>query len=57
MTIKEQALFDAAKSILLDECPPDTKHYFCWNNPDDTEEPRCTECWMEYLDAVANGKI
>lgn len=57
MTIKEQALFDAAKSILLDECPPDTKHYFCWNNPDDPEGPRCAECWMEYLDAVANGKI
>lgn len=40
MNIKEQALFDAAKSILHDECPPGAKHCFCWNNPDDTEESR-----------------
>lgn len=32
MNGKERLLFDAAQSILRDECPPDTKYYFCWKS-------------------------
>lgn len=56
MTDKERLLFDAAQSILHDECPPGAKYYFCWNNPDDAEESRCTECWTKYLYVVVNGE-
>ena len=57
MTRKERLLFEAAKLILRDECPPDNKHYLCKKYIDDTEEPRCEECLMTYLYEIINGNV
>lgn len=47
------ALLDAATICLHDGCPPDRGAYLCIG--DESEEPRCTECWEHYLLAVRNG--
>lgn len=55
MTEKERLLYDAARCILRDECPPDRRYYQCKNHPDDTEDTACAQCWDRYLLDVVNG--
>ncbi len=54
-TKKESALWDCARMILHDQCPPEREHYLCMKAEDDT--PDCTLCWDNYLWGVAgDGK-
>lgn len=55
VTQKESALYDCARMILFDECPPDNAHYLCMSGEDDT--PDCAMCWDRYLRGVAAGAI
>lgn len=57
MTTKEILLYQAAKSILSEECPNDNKYYLCKTCPDETEEIKCRECWDKYLLDILNDKI
>ena len=56
MTKKECDLHSCARMILLDQCPPDNKHYLCMVSEDDTALD-CTQCWDNYLWDVAEGTI
>lgn len=55
VTKKESALWVCARMILLDQCPPDNKHYLCMASEDDT--PDCTQCWSNYMEGIAGGVI
>ena len=50
---KQQLYWQAAISILFDECPPDNKFYYC--RMGEEPENECKTCWMNYLWFIANG--
>jgi len=55
LTEKESALWDCARMILQDQCPPDRKHYLCMKSEDDTGD--CTLCWDNYLWGIAGDTV
>lgn len=55
MTKSSFSLYQCAKMILRDQCPPDRKHYLCMVSEDDTGD--CATCWDKYLYGVAAGAI
>ena len=55
LTKKECGLWDCARMILRDECPPDRRHYLCTVSEDDT--PDCTLCWSNYMEGIAGDII
>lgn len=54
MSQKEYALFQCARMILCDECPPDRKHYLCMKQ-EEHEAGDCTRCWDDFLFKVVNS--
>lgn len=57
MTDKERLLFQAARQILQDHCPKHQEYYFCKKYIGEDEEPRCMECWDNYLFAIVNSEV
>lgn len=55
MTQKNKRLFDAARLILNDGCPPDPKQYIC-RVSECFDETACTRCWDEYLFRIVNAR-
>ena len=49
----KENMFQLARMILHDECPPDNRMYYC--NMGEDPECDCTECWDKYLFWAANG--
>ena len=49
----KENVFQLARMILHDQCPPDNRMYLCRFG----EEPecRCVECWDNYLLYAVNG--
>ena len=56
MTIKEAAFQQCAFMILHDQCPPDSKHYLCMKEEDDSIGD-CTQCWSNYVWGLTMGTI
>jgi len=56
MTITEAAFSQCAFMILFDQCPPDTNHYLCMKEEDDSIVD-CTQCWSNYLWGLTMGTI
>ena len=56
MAEKEYALFKCARMILLDQCPPERKHYLCMEAEDDSAVD-CAQCWDRYLWGIAAGDV
>lgn len=56
MTEKENALHKCARMILLDQCPPDRKHYLCMVGEDDSDRD-CTLYWNNYMWALLAGTV
>lgn len=56
VTKKELAIFKCAQMILLDQCPPERKHYLCMEVEDDSAVD-CAQCWDRYLWGIADGSI
>ena len=50
---RKESMFQLARMILRDECPPDNRMYLC--NMGESEECDCTECWDKYLFWAVNG--
>lgn len=46
-------MLQLALMILHDQCPPDNTMYLCLTGEE--LEPRCQECWSNYLFWAANG--
>lgn len=57
MKNKENLLFKAARQILQDQCPNNPAYYFCKKYIGEEDEPRCMECWDNYLFAIINGEV
>lgn len=49
----EKKMFELARMILHNECPPDNRMYLC--NMGEEPECDCTECWDKYLFWAVNG--
>lgn len=49
----KESMFQLARMILRDECPPDNRMYLC--KMGDCEECDCIECWDKYLLWAVNG--
>ena len=47
------SMYDLAKMILHDACPPDNRMYLC--KIGEEQENRCEECWSNYLLWAASG--
>lgn len=56
MTIAEAAFSQCEFMILHDQCPPETRHYLCMKEEDDSIRD-CTQCWSDYLWGLTMGKI
>lgn len=54
-TKKEAMLYECAKMILFDQCPPECKYYLCMVSEDCTGD--CTQCWSNYLMGIGAGTI
>lgn len=57
MTDKERLLFHATRQILQDHCPKHQEYYFYKKYIGEDEEPRCMECWDNYLFAIVNDEV
>lgn len=57
MTNKENLLLQAARHILQDHCPKRQEYYYCKKFAGEDEEPRCEECWENYLFAIINNEV
>ena len=49
----KENMFQLARMILYNQCPPDNKMYFC--NKGEEPECDCITCWDRYLFWAANG--
>lgn len=49
----KENVFQLARMILHDQCPPDNKMYLCKFGEE--AECRCIECWDNYLLYAVNG--
>ena len=49
----KESMFELARMILNDQCPPDNKMYLCRFGEE--AECRCVECWDRYLFWAVNG--
>lgn len=56
MTRQTADIYQCARMILFDQCPPDREHYLCMMGEDDTVFD-CTQCWDAFLQGVAAGTI
>lgn len=56
MTRQTADIYQCARMILFDQCPPDREHYLCMMGEDDTALDY-TQCWDNYLQGVAAGEI
>lgn len=56
MTLMEYAFFHCAHMILQDQCPPDSRHYLCMKEEDDSIRD-CSQCWNNYLWGLSMGTI
>ena len=43
---KQYRMYHVLQMVLRNECPPNREDYCCMI--DETEEPRCKECWTRY---------
>ena len=48
-----ESMFQLARMILRDQCPPDNKMYLC--SMGEEAECDCTQCWETYLFWAVNG--
>lgn len=55
LTKKECDLYDCARMILFDQCPPERKHYLCMVSENSTGD--CAQCWLNYLREIGMGNI
>ena len=53
MTKPKENMFQLARMILHDQCPPDNTMYLC--KMSDHDDCECTLCWDNYLLWAANG--
>lgn len=51
--MNKESMFQLARMILHDQCPPDNKMYYC--NMGEEDECDCTRCWDNYLLWAVNG--
>lgn len=51
---EQYSMFELAKLILLDLCPPDETKHLC-KMGEDYCDGCCTECWDKYLYWAVNG--
>lgn len=51
--MEKENMFQLARMILHNECPPDNRMYLCRFGEE--AECRCTECWDNYLLYAVNG--
>lgn len=49
----KESMFELARMILYDQCPPDNRMYLC--KMGECPESRCVECWDNYLFYAVNG--
>ena len=49
----KENMFQLARMILQDQCPPDNKMYLC--NMGEELECDCVRCWDKYLFWAVNG--
>ena len=49
----KESMFQLARMILHDQCPPDNQMYLC--KMGECPECDCTECWENYLWWAVNG--
>lgn len=56
MTKSSFSLYQCARMILRDECPPCREYYLCMVEEDDTVFD-CTQCWDAFLQGIAAGTI
>lgn len=53
MTKPKENMFQLARMILHDQCPPDNTMYLC--KMSDHDDCECTLCWDNYLLWAVNG--
>ena len=51
--MERESMFQLARMILRDQCPPDNRMYLC--KMGESEECDCTACWDTYLFWAVNG--
>ena len=51
--MSKENVFQLARMILHDQCPPDNKMYYC--NMGEEPECDCIICWDKYLFWAVNG--
>lgn len=51
--MEKKSMFELARMIVHNECPPDNRMYLCRFGEE--AECRCTECWDNYLFYAVNG--
>lgn len=49
----KENMFELARMILNDQCPPDNRMYYC--NMGEDPECDCVMCWDKYLFWAVNG--